>query len=107
MKVFEELERLKQHGPYRLEYGICSNVRFSNPLSAVAWFRHQEECFNSWTEFSGNLTYPVPAAQVHRRPGLAYDGGTEETMWSMEHPYGKSRWRLLDHCIKWFKERNM
>lgn len=109
MKVFEALEQMKQNGPAAPLYGICSNLDSVSGFNQVGhiWRENQDVCFRSWDEFSGNDSYPVPSDNPRRGPQLAFDYASEESMWSMEQPYGQSRWRLLDHCINWFKEKDL
>ena len=108
MKVFEVLEKLEQEGPEDCEYGICSNLKFGgNGATYRVWAEFQVECFRAWEKFSGNEVYPVPSTNPRIPPGQTFDTTSEAGMWSVDTQYGQSRWALLYHCIKWFKERDL
>lgn len=103
MKVFEVLVYLKQNGPEDILYGICGNIE---GCDYTVWEDHYIECFHSWEEFSGVNDYPVPSMDDDVTPSHAFFN-TMEGMWSGDNPYGAARLRLLDHCINWYKERNL
>ena len=113
MKVFEALEQLKQKGPCYPEYGICSNIwlgEFDDQCEIVrnsikAWYNYRGLCFAEWVDYSDDYAYPIPGHM--QTPQDAFNNTPTEDMWNPEHPYGAARLRLLDHCINWFKERDM
>lgn len=108
MKVFEGLENLKRRGPYQASGGICNNVNgfFAEPEMHKIWGDNYTRCFGDWSEFTGDLFYPVPAPPG-LTPSFAFNETSDENMWNPNHLYGAARLRLLDHCINWFKERDL
>ena len=103
MTVWESLEKLKKSGPIHIQLGICRNIRTENKGD---WNLNRDECFESWREYSGDIIFPVPGYHGHS-PSNAYDRTYGGDMWNPDHPYGAARLRLLDHCIKWFKDRDL
>lgn len=103
MKVWESLQALKDDGPPEPYYGICSNIAYYKWNSV--WDDNYEDCFKDWSEFSGNISYPIDGFE--RSPISAYIDTSESDMWNPEHNYGAARLRLLDHCIEWFKSKDL
>lgn len=105
MKVWEALQSMKENGPGDNYYGICSNLDF-NDMSISAydtWNDNHKACFKAWVEYSGDSWYPIPGYDNYT-PAEAFDETGRYQMWDRTHEYGTARWRLLDHCINWFKE---
>ena len=105
MKVFEALQKVKDGQRDDQSAGICYNVEEILPFRSK-WDTHYTECFKAWTEFSGNVFYPV-SSECGGTPQEAFLRMSDAIMWNPEHPYGAARLRLLDHCINWFKERDL
>lgn len=108
MKVWEGLQKLKDEGPKDPEYGICANLptNLIDMDSQVDWSKRRHKCFEAWPEYSGDRIYPVPGTGMFQ-PGAMYDRTSAENMWHPDKPYGAARLRLLDHCIDWFKEKDL
>jgi len=105
MNVWETLQSIKDNGPVEHYYGICSNfVRMSDVWSDLldVWEDNHQACFKAWDEFSGSIYYPIPGYD-DQTPYEAFDLTDGAIMWDRNHEYGAARWRLLDHCIEWFK----
>lgn len=110
MKIFEHLQHIKTTGPICRSVGICyaMNCQVENDDHAWAgWRHHRKVCMESWAEFSGNAIYPVPSCEKGIGPGEKFDESPDDEMWNPDHPYGAARLRLLDHCIEWFKSKDL
>lgn len=108
MKVFEALGQVKDGKIAEYQFGICYNVEeiLRNCGDRIAWAENQDECFEAWPEHSGDSDYPVPScSELH--PRSIYIRCDGDDFWNPEHPYGAARLRLLDHCIEWFKSRDL
>jgi hypothetical protein len=107
MKVWVALQTLKDEGPSEPMFGICSNVEsILGELKDDTWAANYEDCFKEWSEFSGCVMYPI-AGFSNYGPGSAFLNASRETMWNHDHKYGSARWRLLDHCVEWFKTKDL
>ncbi|AXF53043.1 MAG: hypothetical protein [Caudoviricetes sp.] len=120
LKIWQALELVKKRvaknaknelGDYR-EAGICNAVDIAMfPTSEYGindFDRHSEECFKAWEHFSGNSSYPVPCPTGDSNgEAIAFHYSFRKTMWHKRTKYGAMRWALLEHCINWFKERNI
>lgn len=102
MKVWEILQSIKTNGPAECYYGICSNFENLCESTPDVWEDNYESAFKSWDEFSGSKYYPVPGFDG-QSANQSFDEASDDIMWDRGHEYGAARWRLLDHCIEWFK----
>lgn len=86
--LLRDLYRILHDGPENRKAGICANVSVPIP----------HKYFKSWPEFSGDLTFPVPAPHTWlETPASAY--GEVWFKWSRRFAYGRARRRLLLHLI--------
>lgn len=106
-KVWQALECVKVLGAVHYDLGICRGViTYLSDTGIPVWKGNFVECFKDWPESTGWSDYPVPS-MCHRSPGDMFDFTSDDNMWNPKHPYGAARLRLLDHCINWFKEKNL
>jgi hypothetical protein len=85
MILLKQLKQIKVNGPEYLVTGICDQVDDD--------FEQLPSIFALWSEFSGNIDYPVPHPTLD-----PVDAFCEITnLWIGE--YGEARKRLLDFCI--------
>lgn len=103
MKVFEALLDIKANGPKDLSLGICNAIDDGYDLYTKAF----KNCFEAWPKYSGDSSYPVPSSVSGDSAGWAFNSTKADRMWNPEDPYGALRLELLDHCIEWFKSRDL
>ena len=79
------------------EYGICYAVEAANDWNDD----HRDqitEIAESWPEFSGYPSYPVPHPERGAIEG--FNSSPINDFWNPDHPYGAARLRLLDFLIE-------
>ena len=79
-------------------YGICYNL--SRRDVTIRWEGLVAIAAESWPEFSGSHSYPVPHSDL--LPESAYTAKWEVEKWDGE--YGESRRRLCQHVADWIRE---
>lgn len=119
MKVFEALEVVKKrvnnkHKKNR-EYGICGSLESVMCAKDFhgdrIWSQNKNECFTSWPHWCGSKVYPIPSSKTdsdrYHAERAFCDAHEDAVLWHKTTEYGRLRHDLLDHCIAWFKERNL
>lgn len=94
--MLHALKTLRDEGPSRPSFGICSNVdaglvvigTHCTPSTDAVMY----ELFSRWPKFTGTLEFPVP--HPHLTPAAAY---AEPKIW--EGTYGDNRKELLNFMI--------
>jgi hypothetical protein len=106
-ELYDALNSLSREDLTAENSGICILVR--NRLNVIRGYTYENcvphmkalhELFNSWELFSGSRSYPIK----HRKstPLEAYRRSRKP--WSTKTEYGRSRHKLLQHCIKRLRE---
>ena len=105
MNAYKEIQnallRIKA-GYYNADWGICTNLEFS--LRGECFYRWRitsKQAFEDWPKFSGSESYPVPS-NCSESPAWAY---VSFNKWSKYSEYGRDRWGLLEHLIKWYGKK--
>lgn len=112
VKIWQVLELVKKRvaknytrdGSNIREFGICYAVdmvidSLTGSSKIHNFDRMDGDCFGDWKGFSGNRLYPVE--------GNMFEFCENDHKWHKRTEYGRRRWELLEHCILWFKERNI
>lgn len=99
--LIEALRALLLKGPKMprwRRYGICFAVQNATDSGVyyAAWRQHKTNAFKAWSEYSGNLTYPIKGGEY------AYVFHREITNDQWVGTYGNARRRLLRHLICYF-----
>lgn len=89
--------------------GLCNNVRMLvTAHSTLFWTQSRRALFESWDEYSGDITYPVPcpADSIYQGHGDKHEVKYchTEYMFDENTEYGRSRIRLAKHLLKGYKE---
>ena len=79
--------------------GICDNLMEQFPYGSNI-MELVSKAAQSWTEFSGNVRYPVP--HEHVSPGSAYTAKFDIPKWG-DDAYGQARRRLCQHVADWIR----
>lgn len=80
--------------------GICYNLRQQFPAYPSIIVKLVSSAAQSWPEFSGDMTYPVPHERVS--PESAYTAQFEIPKWG-DDAYGQARRRLCQHVADWIR----
>ena len=80
--------------------GICYNLRLQFPAYPSDIMGLVPSAVPSWTEFSGNVRYPVP--HEHVSPESAYSAWFDIPKWG-DDAYGQARRRLCQHVADWIR----
>jgi hypothetical protein len=84
-------------------YGMCSEVRRQLTMQEDILFHEiREPLFRSWPEFSGNITYPVPAPKhdvenLDSKDAAEFEYSSCHEMYEGE--YGTSRKNLAKYMV--------
>ena len=103
VEVVKSLLKIKA-GDYSEDWGICSNIEFSRMPSRACeyWVDTREAAFMDWSKFSGDRHFPVPCGESEIKARYAYENFNK---WSKRSKYGRDRWDLLDHLIRWYSAK--
>lgn len=115
------LMRLRDNGPVRSPFGICTNMSILMDGHEGAYMVQGllAECFETWPMFSGDTQAPVPdvvnplglrirkaASDIYWRTGvskwphaLMVKAGHDRLYFGEETCYAHDRMALLNHCI--------
>lgn len=80
--------------------GICYNLRRQFPTYHSDAMGLVASAAQSWPEFSGDVTYPVP--HEHVSPESAYTARRAVPKWG-DDAYGQARRRLCQHVADWIR----
>ena len=80
--------------------GICYNLRRQFPAYPSDIMGLVPSAVRSWTEFSGDVRYPVP--HEHVSPESAYTATFDIPKWG-DDAYGQARRRLCQHVADWVR----
>jgi len=118
MKIWQALEQVKTRVENKdhntlLSGGICENLvdilrenKTTYGENIIVWFQTKQDCFLAWSKFSGSSTYPVPSSNKKLSEWACWDRAfLNATMY--QGRYGKLRLELLDHCIDWYKGKDL
>ena len=79
--------------------GICGNLTLQFQYCGDI-IELVSNAAQSWTEFSGNVLYPVP--HEHVSPESAYTAKYDVPKWG-DDAYGQARRRLCQHVADWIR----
>ena len=80
--------------------GICYNLRLQFPAHQSDIMGLVPSAVQSWTEFSGDVSFPVP--HEHVSPESAYAAEFDVPKWG-DDAYGQARRRLCQHVADWVR----
>lgn len=95
----QALKRIDPNDPDNNSDGICWLL--SRQLIGTGYQALTSDLFESWEEWSGSYSYPVPSFEEGEYALDAYDSCI--TTFG-DHAYGRARRRLLAHMIKTLEE---
>lgn len=111
-KVSEALKALRKNQKFP-SLGICHNVEFTMNGDSYIFYdvpNALREAFKEWPNFSGNLGFPIPDTRNNTTldaVSMYFYAAEQNSVWSKRTAYGRLRYDLLEHCIKYFEERGM
>ena len=112
--IYDAAVKTKETQVWDQERGLCTYIQRNldcGIINITSRFKHNQQfhdclydCFMDWSEFSGNMIFPV------KPPEDAKYMDSIGVYFSEEYPnyegeYGASRMRLLDHIIEWMSVR--
>lgn len=84
---------------FKSNMGLCANFLVWLPNHYV------DRMFEDWEHFSGDVQYPVPSCDIGLNSAQAYTSGINR--YDRTTKYGKLRWKLVAHCIKYMNANPM
>ena len=119
MKVFQALEILKDDVAKTAEFrsSICVEMYIRKfwyeDLKFDDWESNKRACFKDWPHHSEHPNFPVPLRdkdgtliKTKKKVEMGFRiSACKYRLWA--GPYGDLRRELLDHCIEWFKEKDL
>ena len=108
--IYNAAVKIKDRTEWDEEKGLCTyidqNLDRDDMQGTNRFVYHQKvqntlyECFTDWSEFSGNMVFPVKPPEDAKYMDAIGVYFSEEYP-NYEGEYGASRMRLLDHIIEW------
>lgn len=89
-----------QLDPLKPDVGICSNLSRELQVPYLGAEKLVTSAAKSWSEFSGDVFYPVPHEHVSPEP--AYSATYDVPKWG-DDAYGQARRRLCQHVADWIR----